>query len=287
MAAQRPKDLIFTLFGDFLLHRPEPVWVGSLITLLAPLDLSEGAVRTVLSRMTAKGWLEAERRGRNSFYRLAGRGRKLLEEGEDRIYHPPRDEPWDGVWSLVTYSIPEDLRQLRDRLRVRLSWLGCGSLGNGLWITPHDIRREIEEIAGGLEIRENLEIFRAEHVGFSQVPHLVDQCWDLTGINRRYEKFIERYLPDLERCRAAIDEDRLSDEEAFVRRFALVHEYREFPLIDPYLPRSLQPPEWGGDCAAALFNAYHDLLMPLADEFVDGTLAAEPGADAPVVRGAA
>jgi phenylacetic acid degradation operon negative regulatory protein len=271
LAVQRPKDLVFTLFGDFLLHRPDPVWVGSLLSLLAPLDLSEGAVRTVLSRMTTKGWLEAERRGRNSFYRLAAKGRKLLEEGEARIYHPPRDEPWGGVWTS---------------LRVRLSWLGCGSLGNGLWITPHDIRREIEEISEGLEIRENLEVFRAEHAGFSPVAELVDQCWDLPSINHRYETFIKRYLPDFERCRPAIDKGRLADEEAFVRRFALVHEYREFPLIDPYLPRSLQPPEWGGECAAALFNAYHDLLMPLADEYVDRTLAAAPGAEAPV-KGAA
>ncbi len=278
LAAQRPKDLLFTLFGDFLLHRPEPVWVGSLISLLAPLGLSEGAMRTALSRMTAKGWLQAERRGRNSFYRLAGRGRKLLEEGEARIYHPPRDAPWDRVWTLITYSIPEDLRQLRDRLRVRLSWLGCGSLGNGLWITPHDIRSQVEEIADALEIRENLEIFRAEHLGFSEAGQLVDQCWDLAAINRRYEAFIDRYVPEFQVCKAAIGKGRLSAEEAFVRRFALVHEYREFPLSDPYLPRSLQPPEWGGDCAAALFQAYHDLLMPLADEYVADTLAAAPGA---------
>lgn len=286
MAAQRPKDLVFTLFGDFLLHRPEPVWVGSLIELLAPLDLSEGAVRTVLSRMAAKGWLQAERRGRNSFYRLAARGRKLLEEGEARIYHPPGDKPWDGAWTLIAYSIPEDLRQLRDRLRVRLSWLGCGSLGNGMWITPHDIRDEIEEIAEGLEIRANLEVFRAEHAGFSDLGHLVDQCWDMPGINARYEAFIQRHLADFERCRSAIERNGLSNEEAFVRRFALVHHYREFPLIDPYLPEPLQPPTWGGECAAALFNAYHDLLMPLADEYVDRTLAAAPEAEAPA-RGAA
>jgi len=240
----------------------------------------------VLSRMATKGWLKAERRGRHSFYRLAERGRKLLEEGEARIYHPPLDESWDGSWFLVSYSFPEDRRQLRDRLRVRLSWLGCGPLGNGLWITPHDVRSEIEEIADGLEIRDNLEVFRAEHVGFSNVVHLVDQCWDLPGINRRYETFIASHLPEHKHCRSAIEKGGLSDEEAFVRRFALVHEYREFPLIDPYLPRPLQLPEWGGECAAALFNAYHDLLMPLADEYVDRTLAAAPGAEAPV-KGAA
>ena len=287
MPAQRPKDLIFTLFGDFLLHRPEPVWVGSLIELLAPLGLSEGGVRTVLSRMAAKDWLVAERRGRNSFYRLTRRGRRLLEEGEARIYHPPSDASWDEGWYLIAYSIPEDRRHLRDRLRVRLLWLGCGSLGNGLYITPHDIGSRIEEIADGLEIRGNLEVFRARHVGFSDVTQLVAQCWDLPGINRRYEQFIQRYWPEFERTRAEIETGRLAEEQAFVRRFALVHEYREFPLIDPYLPKSLLPREWGGECSAALFNAYHDLLMPLADEYVDRTLAAAPGGEVAVTRGAA
>jgi phenylacetic acid degradation operon negative regulatory protein len=286
MPAQRPKDLIFTLFGDFLLHRPEPVWVGSLIELLAPLGLSEGAVRTVLSRMAAKGWLEAERRGRNSFYRLTGRGRRLLEEGEARIYHPPRDEEWDGSWYLVAYSIPEDRRQLRDRLRVRLLWLGCGSLGNGLYITPHAIGSRIEEIADGLEIRDHLEFFQADHAGFSNVAQLVARCWDLPSINLRYKQFIDRYLPDYESSRTAIEENQLTGEQAFVRRFALVHEYREFPLIDPYLPRPLQPADWGGECSAALFSVYHDLLMPLADEYVDQTVAAAPESAEAVAMGA-
>ena len=261
--------------------------MGSLIELLAPLGLKQGAVRTVLSRMAAKGWLSAERRGRNSFYRLTERGRRLLEEGEARIYHPPRDEPWDGAWYLVAYSIPENRRQLRDSLRVRLLWLGCGSLGNGLYLTPHDIGSRIEEIADGLDIRDHLEVFRAEHVGFSDVTQLVAQCWDLPGINRRYEQFIGRYWPEFESSRAAIEAGRLTAEKAFVRRFALVHEYREFPLIDPFLPKPLLPREWGGECSAALFNAYHDLLMPLADQYVDRTMDVAPEARETAAKGAA
>jgi len=276
MATQRPQDLVFTLYGDFLLHRPEPVWAGSLITLLEPLGLSQGGVRTVLSRMAAKGWLRAERHGRHSFYDLTRQGRRLLEEGRQRIYDPPRDEPWDGRWYLVTYTIPEDQRHLRDRLRVRLTWLGCGSLGNGVWVSPHDILEPVAEIATDLEVRDRLEVFQAEHRGFSDAARLVAQCWDLPGINRRYEAFVQRYWPEFEHSRAAIEAGELTDEDAFVGRFALVHEYREFPLVDPYLPRPLLPQEWAGDCSAALFNAFHDMLMPLADRYVDGILARAP-----------
>ncbi|MEN8144169.1 MAG: PaaX family transcriptional regulator C-terminal domain-containing protein [Gemmatimonadota bacterium] len=272
MATRRPQDLVFTLFGDFLLQRAEPVWVGSLIALLKPLGLSDGAVRTVLSRMTAKGWLSSYRHGRNSFYELTRKGRRLLEEGKARIYDPPRDKPWDGSWFLISYSIPEENRQQRDHLRTQLSWLGCGSLGYGLRICPHDVGSEVAEVADAVGCRDNVEIFRAEHLGFCDEGELVARAWDLPAINARYEAFVSSHLPTYERFRADLEAGLLQPESCFVQRFALVHEYRDFPLIDPFLPAPLQPPDWAGDCAAALFNRFHDLLMPLADRYVDSAL---------------
>jgi DNA-binding transcriptional regulator PaaX len=47
-----------------------------------------------------------------------------------------------------------------------------------------------------------------------------------------------------------------------------VHEYREFPLLDPFLPRPLQPADWAGECAQALFQAYHALLSAAADVYL-------------------
>lgn len=285
MAAQRPQDLVFTLFGDYLLHRTGPVWVGSLISLLQPLGLSETAVRTVLSRMTAKGWLTSERVGRHSFYDLTPRGRRLLEEGEQRIYHPDWDRPWDGSWFLIAYSIPEDRRHLRDRLRDRLAWLGFGSLGNGLWISPHDVEREVREIAESLEVAPHLACFRATAAAFSAPEGLVAECWDVPALNTRYEDFIARVLPEYRRCESALRDAGISRRECFVRRFDLVHEYRDFPLRDPYLPRVLLLDDWAGECAAALFRVYHDLLETPADRYVDSVLAEAP--EAPAVVGGA
>lgn len=276
MSAQRPQDLVFTLFGDYLLHRRGAVWVGSLITLLEPLSLSEGAVRTVLSRMAGKGWLDTERVGRLSFYDLTPRGRRLLEEGEERIYHPDWDRAWDGRWILVAYSVPEDERHLRTRLRDRLAWLGCGSLGNGLWISPHDIEDEVREVAEALEAEEYLSCFRATGAAFAEPEDLVARCWDLPDTNARYEAFIEGHLPGFHRCRDAARDGRIRPEEAYVLRFQLVHEYRDFPLIDPYLPRALLPENWAGECAAHLFRTYHDLLLDPADRYVESVLAEAP-----------
>jgi phenylacetic acid degradation operon negative regulatory protein len=274
----RPQDLVFTLYGEFLLKRGA-VWVGSLIELLAPLGLNAGGVRTVLSRMTAKGWLAAERSGRRGYYALSARGRRLLEEGEARIYRPPQTGEWDGEWTLLAYSVPEELRPLRDRLRTRLSWLGFGSLGNGLWVCPHDVGERVREVAEELGLGRHLELFRARHGGFSTREQLVRQCWDLPALNVRYEAFIARHLPVYRRLRDH-DVAAIMPLEAYVRRFELVHEYREFPLLDPYLPRALHPSDWAGECAQALFHANHTLLAGPADAHLETLVEVLPASRA-------
>lgn len=272
----RSQELVFTLYGDYLLAREQPVWVGSLITLLGQLGLSPMAVRTVLSRMARKNWLTVERRGTRSWYGLTRKGRGLLEAGRERIYHPPVRDTWDGQWSVVAFSIPEDRRQLRDSLRRRLAWLGFGSLSNGVWLSPHDVRAEVRSIAEELRITRHLELFRAHYEGFGEVSELVRQCWDLENLGRRYAAFIRRWQPEFGHCQrcgltgaqAGIHSPCTAPADCFRRRFMLVHEYRTFPLDDPFLPRPLLPPDWNGEAAARLFETYHELLTEPAERYV-------------------
>lgn len=272
MTPIRPQDLVFTLFGEYLLRRPGPVPVAALILLLAPFGLSEGAVRTVLSRMVRKRWLVSGHGGRRGLYALSARGRRLLESGEARIFHPRWDEPWDGQWYLLAYSIPESRRRLRNRLRERLAWLGFGSLGNGLWVSPHDVDAEVRELARSLRLGTRLVSFRGPVAGFTDPARLARSCWNLPRINDRYKAFIRQWLPEYRRCRSAVPAGGVDSEECFVLRFRLIHEYREFPLLDPYLPRTLLPPNWKGERAAHLFRTFHDLLVAPADQHVDAVL---------------
>lgn len=282
--AATTQELILTLFGDYLLDRDEPVWAGSLITLLGPLGAAPVAVRVGLSRMVRKGWLAIERRGSRSHYGLTPRGRRLLEEGSRRIYRPPREEHWNGEWYLIAYSIPEDRRRLRDRLRVRLQWLGCGMLGNGLWLSPRDVHAELAEFAARMRLERHLQFFRAEHLGPSNTATLVAQAWDLRAVNDEYAAFLARWRPFQERCRAcaaagrragkAPPSDCLAPGTCFVRRFRIVHEYRAFPLIDPFLPAPLLPRGWKGQEAAELFRQYHDVLAEPARRWVNAVVRA-------------
>jgi len=262
----RAQDMVFTLFGDALLRREEPVRAGALVTLLGRLGMRPMAVRTTLSRMTRRGWLAVERDGPRSYYGLTRRARRLLEEGRERIYHPPREEPWDGAWTLITYSVPESRRRRRDSFRDRLTWLGCGMVTSGLWITPHDIRREVARLAAELGIAKNVEVFRAEHVSGSEQRALIARSWDLAALDARYAAFVRRWRPIA--ARDARPGARPEPADCFVRRFALVHEWRTFPLVDPYLPAPLLPAGWHGRTAAKLFDRYHAFLSAPAERWV-------------------
>ncbi len=176
----------------------------------------------------------------------------------------------------MAYSIPEDVRHLRDRLRDRLAWLGFGSLGNGLWISPHDVEQKVRALAEQLGIEQHLECFRAQRAGSHEPQALVDRCWDLPGVNAHYVEFTERWRAELDRCEVGISSGDLTAEECFTLRFDLIHEFRAFPLEDPYLPLALLPERWHGGAATQLFHALHDVLEGPADQYVDGLLAAAP-----------
>jgi phenylacetic acid degradation operon negative regulatory protein len=270
------QDMIFTLYGDYIRHRGGEAWTGSLIELLGLFGLSEQAVRSTLSRMSQKGWLESRKVSRYSFYSQTPKLLKLLEEGAQRIFQP-RCDPWDGRWYLLTYSVPESKRHLRRRLRKRLLWLGFGTLNRATWISPRDLRVEVEQVLDALHARPYVEFFTAEHLGFSSAKEIVARCWDLKLLNDYYAAFIARYDPLFQEFQARlVAGDSLEPQECFVQRFMLIHEYRSSPYVDPNLPLELLPDDWLGERATQLFQQVHNLLVEKAEAFVDSVFARAP-----------
>ena len=237
----RTQEMVFTLYGDYIRRPGGEAWTGSLIELLGLFGVSGQAVRSTLSRMSRKGWLESRRVSRYSFYSLTPKCLELLEEGARRIFQP-RCDPWDGRWHLLTYSIPESKRHLRRRLRRRLLWLGFGALHHATWISPRDLQAEVEQIADALQVRPYMEFFAAEHRGFASDEEIVERCWDLERLDGYYADFISRYDPPFQEHRArSMAGDGLEPKECFVQRFMLIHEYRSSPYVDPNLPPELLP----------------------------------------------
>jgi phenylacetic acid degradation operon negative regulatory protein len=260
---------MLTLYGDYVLKRGGEIGIGSLVRLLGNFGLSEQAIRSAVSRMCRGGLLEVRREEQKSYYSLTENGHSLLTKGTQRIF-VRKNHKWDESWHIVIYSIPERMRQARDRLRIELGWLGYGPLCEATWISPYDLTKEVEDLAERLQIEEYIQMFQAKHQGSADAKRIVSRCWDLGKIHDRYAKFIAKYRPKLEshlkRLQAG---ETIEPSECFVERFNLIHEYRKLPFLDPDLPRELLPEDWLRPQAAALFSEYHDSLAEKANEYFD------------------
>ncbi|MFC2071245.1 PaaX family transcriptional regulator C-terminal domain-containing protein [Chloroflexota bacterium] len=263
----RPRAAMLTLYGDYLRYGGTEIGIGSLIKLLGNFDLSEQSVRSAVSRMCRAGLLKVRHSGARSYYSLTEEGHSLLTKGTQRIF-VRKNNQWDGSWNIVIYSVPEQRREVRDRLRLELSWMGYAPLSKATWISPYDLTKEVEDLAGRLQIKEYIQMFQAKHRGSTDPKKIVSRCWDLGRIHERYANFIAKYRPKLEyhlkRLQAG---ENVEPSVCFVGRFNLIHEYRKLPFLDPDLPQELLPENWLRPQAAALFDEYHDSLTEKANEY--------------------
>jgi phenylacetic acid degradation operon negative regulatory protein len=260
--AQRPPRLLLTLLGDYWWQRTEPLPTAAIVALLAEFGVTGAAARAALSRLTRGGLLIASKTGRRTHARLSPRAAAILDDGAHRIFSfGAVSEPWDGLWSLVAFSIPEDNRAARDALRKQLRWLGFAPLYDGLWVSPRDHAAEVIGQLKDLGIA-TATAFRAASVpGGCASPA---RAWDLDGLRARYEHFTG-FAGELRDTAAA---GRISPEAALIARTAVMDEWRAFPGLDPDLPAELLPGRWPRPAARELFIACYDLLGPPAAQRV-------------------
>jgi phenylacetic acid degradation operon negative regulatory protein len=241
------RSLLLTVLGEFVLPREAPAWTGALVAALAQVGVEEKAARQALSRTAAEGVLSAEREGRRVRWRLTPAGGRLLTLGSERIYgFGRRIESWDGRWLVLAVSVPETQRQLRHRLRTRLTWAGLGSPMPGLWVTP-DVEKEKEVAAAIEELGVESFSFSGPFGQVGDERRVVSQAWALHDVERRYQAFLATVSAQSAPTTA----------EAFRAQVRLVQEWRRFPFLDPALPPELLPASWPGPAAADLFQRRH------------------------------
>jgi phenylacetic acid degradation operon negative regulatory protein len=282
--AQRPPRLLLTLLGDYWWQRTESLPSAAIVGLLAEFGVSDSAARAALSRLTRNGLLVTSRSGRRTFVRLSSRAADVLDDGGRRIFSfGATPAPWDGMWSLVAFSIPEEHRSARDELRKELRWLGFAPLYDGLWVCPRDHAGDVMARLKDLGI-STATAFRATAlpavtaVGAGDAADgdaadgdgaagttlvtadIPARAWDLSGLRDRYQEFTE--FAGLLRDQTVAGE--ITTADALVARTRVMNEWRAFPAMDPDLPYELLPPAWPRAAARDLFITCYDLLGPLA-----------------------
>lgn len=257
MTEQRPRALIVTLYGAYARDLGDWVSVAALIRLMAELDIDENAVRSAVSRLKRRGMLVAEQRAGTAGYSLSADARVMLAEGDKRIFRRRPATVEDG-WVLAVFSVPERERTRRHTLRARLTWLGFGTVAAGVWIAPASLEDEARRTLARLGLDTYVTLFRSDHRGFGRLEEQVPRWWDVPGLARLYESFLDTYgrpgaAPWTGPGPAAPPGGDPDDKAAFAGYLRVLTDWRRMPYLDPGLPAELLPAGWPGTRAAELF----------------------------------
>jgi phenylacetic acid degradation operon negative regulatory protein len=240
----RSKSLMISAFGDSIAPYADGIWLGEFITLLAPLGLNERLVRTSAFRLIEEGWLRARREGRRSYYALTAKGAKRFESAYSHIYTAPQ-QAWDGQWTIVLTPRNGDSSSDRMELKRELEWAGFASPTAGLLIHPTVTADEVRTLVERYDLREHVVVMRGrtvEELGIEHGNAMLSRWWDLGAAENRYEQFLSRFEPLIER----LDAGSITPLQAFLVQTLMIHSFRRASLQDPRLPLAMLPSDWIG-----------------------------------------
>ncbi len=212
------------------------------------LGLSEGAVRTALSRMAAS---QEVIRGPEGTYELTG---DLAERQHRQIASRSAElQLWSGNWEM--WVITAGARESAERARLRSSAMEMRlvELRDGVWLRPDNLD------AG--RFPSAVQILSEQAQRFVTQPDrddlLAAQLWDLEGWSAVAERLRVEMTLWIPRLRAG-------DTEALRPGFLLSAAVLRHYNADPLLPRELLPREWQGDRLRRDYDqfdaAYRNLL---------------------------
>lgn len=240
-------SLIVTFMGDAIGPRGGEVSAAALQALMGRLGIGHGAVRTAISRLSADGWIERQREGRNSFYRLSPDVAETVLAAEQRIYANSSLLPEATPLNLLMARTP-----LADSTRGTFEDQGALSLGDTvlLWFGKADPAAiqarhpeltiaELNTLAPGAGLRAQLREARL--------------AGEFAALRAAYQP-IENALRD---------GPPPTPEDAMALRCLMIHEWRRIALRVLAVPAGLiddDDPEPGARSLVA--RIYRQMLVP-------------------------
>ncbi|HEV2778707.1 MAG TPA: PaaX family transcriptional regulator C-terminal domain-containing protein [Actinophytocola sp.] len=239
---------LLIVLGEYAFDHGDAAWTHTIVDALALAGFEEKAARQALSRTAAAGLLTPQRTGRRTRWHITPAGRESLAAAKDRLFATGPESDWNGDWLILLTTVPEQHRNLRHRLRTTLGWAGFGSLGPGVWISPHPTHAaEARQVLDSLGEPVHGTLLHARLDDPGERHRLVTQAWDVADLDRQYRAFLDRFTPARPRTPG----------EALAQLAHLVYQWRRLLLADPGLPPTLLPPRWSGEQARRLLLTRH------------------------------
>ncbi|WP_305971970.1 MULTISPECIES: PaaX family transcriptional regulator C-terminal domain-containing protein [unclassified Mameliella] len=228
-------SLLVTVFGD--LAQDGSALPGTVLgEIMNRVGIKPEAMRVALHRLRKDGWIESERAGRSSLYRLTAEGRAQTVAASPRIY--AADPPANAAFLVLTDPASP------------LEWTR-----NDVWVTPHAVLTA-HPPAGA-------EAFATPIDPDRPLPRWMrDKTCDATTVSLSAD-----LAARLTRAEAALEAAGAPDPlQTAALRVLIVHSWRRIVLKVPELPDFVLPADWAGPaCRAGTARLLRRLPAPGLD----------------------
>jgi phenylacetic acid degradation operon negative regulatory protein len=233
--ALTPRSIVLSLL---LGSHPPRMHVGRILQFTSLFALSEGAVRTALSRLVAAGDLD----NADGVYRLTHRLLERQAEQDRGREVPPTT--WDRTWWTVT--VLPDRRPMAERraFRTRAAGARLGELRPDVWFRPANI----ELPAGAFETNHDVVVTRG--------PLLVGDDHELTRRLWDFDVLTNTASGHFDALEWSVEQLGRGGDDALADVFTSLAAAQRFLRIEPQLPADLDPPT----ASAAVRTAYGDVV---------------------------
>ena len=191
-------------------------------------ELGLGTFRAVQNQVQGESWSRRESESSGKWVD------RLREELAPLAFHEadPRtcwDRRWDQKWRLLAYDIPAKPSARRQKLWRWLKQNRLGLLQRSFWISAKPLE-EVRDLFQDAANSHTLVLWEAPTPANLHPVSIVEQAWDLPGLNADYQAVISL---------ASEDANPESIRKATLR-------WQEAVQADPLLPRKLYPKSFLG-----------------------------------------
>jgi phenylacetic acid degradation operon negative regulatory protein len=208
-------------------------------------------------RMAKVGEIEKKVEKGEPVLKITARGTKLLNETIRWRWFANRR--WDQFWRMVIFDIPEKMRYRRDGLRKKLDSLGFGMWQRSVYITPHDVLREVRDYLETKRLYPECVCILARRHDFGDDRALASKVFNLVDLNVEYLKLAHEF----DNLQIEIKKGEESRENLISYYNLLWEVYQTVLLNDPYLPKELLLDDWNAEEAREEFKKLTRLVWKL------------------------
>ncbi|KPN22396.1 PaaX family transcriptional regulator C-terminal domain-containing protein [Arthrobacter sp. Edens01] len=272
----RPQQLLTVLLGDYWHARSEPIPSAALVDLLQVFEVTPSGARAAIQRLAQRGFLVGTKAGRQTAYAVSPMSRERINTHVRSLFMSHLQQVWDGSWTLVGYSLPENAKGTRRILRDQLRQLGFGNLYDALWVRPGNHLGSVSSLKtsmDGLLGPDQLTVFTDARLPAAAGLEAVQSAFDLQALATGYSEFIDRWEPAASALKHGTDSvvsaapgTGLRPGDAVLQlRTSIMAEWRTLRRQDPCLPHELLGPDFPMHRAVAVCSALYDSLGPAAE----------------------